>query len=81
MLGKTMLALSVKRGQRVRITTPSGEVIWVTLVKSGKGGSTIGFDAPRSVEILHEAVIANDNAAEVVTEEQGPRRAAEAVNS
>lgn len=52
-----MLALSVRRGQRVRITTPSGEVIWLTLSKSGKGGGTIQFDAARDVAIDREAVV------------------------
>ena len=48
--------LTVKRneGEAVRITTASGEVIRVTVVRAGNGWAQLNFQADRSVSILRD---------------------------
>lgn len=43
-----MLVLTRRRGDRVRI----GDNVWVTVIDIDRGKIRLGFDAPRSVEIM-----------------------------
>jgi sRNA-binding carbon storage regulator CsrA len=55
-----MLMLTRLHGQRVRITTPEGVVIWVTFagIDPERGRRVrLGIEAPKDVEILREEVI------------------------
>jgi carbon storage regulator len=45
-----MLVLSRKVGQRIRI----GDNIYITVVRSSKGGARLGIDAPADIPIIRE---------------------------
>lgn len=51
-----MLVLSRRVGERIRIKTPDGTVIWVLLVELDRNVARIGVEAPRSVEIDRENI-------------------------
>ena len=52
-----MLILARKRGERIRILTPEGRVIWIVLVESrGQNFARIGVEADKDVEIAREEV-------------------------
>ena len=47
-----MLSLTRRPGQIVRLVTGSGELIEVRLIECGTQRAVIGFEAPRSVQIV-----------------------------
>jgi carbon storage regulator CsrA len=50
-----MLTLSRKAGERVLLTLPDGQEIWVSVVTVKANGSVrLGFDAPPDVDIYRE---------------------------
>ena len=50
-----MLTLSRKAGERVLLTLPGGQEIWVSVVTVKANGSVrLGFDAPPDVDIWRE---------------------------
>lgn len=49
-----MLVLTRRIGERVRIETPSGEVIWITLTDVRRDRASLGIDAPKEVVIARE---------------------------
>ena len=51
-----MLLLGRRDGQSVTITTPSGEVITVTMVV-GRGKLKLGIEADRSVKVLRSELL------------------------
>jgi sRNA-binding carbon storage regulator CsrA len=52
--GSNGLTLTRGKGEAVRITTASGEVIRVTVVRVGSGWAQVNFLADRSVTILRD---------------------------
>jgi sRNA-binding carbon storage regulator CsrA len=44
-------------GSAFRITTPSGDVIWVELLRQRGLDISVGIDAPQEVEIVREDVL------------------------
>lgn len=46
-----MLILERKKEQKIKLTTPSGEVVTITVVKSSPNKVRLGFEAPESVKI------------------------------
>ena len=57
--GKGQLVLSRRWGQRLRLTTADGTVIWVSLMADQPGGrqARIGIEAPLSVVVEREEII------------------------
>ena len=54
-----MLTLSRKAGERVLLTLPDGQEIWVSVVTVKANGSVrLGFDAPPDVDIYREELLA-----------------------
>ena len=54
-----MLTLSRKAGERVLLTLPDGQEIWVSVVTVKPNGSVrLGFDAPPDVDIKREELLA-----------------------
>ena len=51
------LWLSHKDGDRTKIVTPSGDVIWIRIHTEGAASVKVGFNAPRTVSILREKVV------------------------
>ena len=52
-----MLVLSRRPGERIRIRTPAGEVVWIT-VSSWRGDAVrLGFTADAGVEIMREELL------------------------
>lgn len=66
-----MLVLARSPSQRIRITTPEGRVIWLTLIEiRHMGQARIGIDADREVVIEREKLI-QDHAARDRGEDAG----------
>ena len=55
-----MLILGRKLKERIRLTTPDGIVVWVSVERTGKQDCRIGITAPLAVEIVREEVIGRD---------------------
>jgi len=56
-----MLVLTRKEGERVRILTRSGEVIWVELIRVDNQKAQLGFDAAWNVSIFREELLEEKN--------------------
>lgn len=61
-----MLVLKRRVGERIRLSLPGGDWVWVTVVKcdySPGGGKVVvlGFDAPEHVVIQREELIGKGN--------------------
>lgn len=54
-----MLVLSRRSQESITITTPSGEVIIVYVIRIDKEKCRIGVQAPQEVQILRTELIAN----------------------
>lgn len=52
-----MLVLFRRTGERVRLRTPEGRVVWVTLCLTERGQARIGIEADRDVSIAREEVL------------------------
>lgn len=57
----SMLVLSRKTGERIRILTPKGEVIWVTIVDVDRGKVRVGIEAPRDIVVHREELIRSED--------------------
>lgn len=57
----SMLVLSRKVGERIRILTPKGEVIWVTIVDVDRGKVRVGIEAPRDIVVHREELIRSED--------------------
>ena len=55
-----MLVLTVKEGERVRLKDDTGQVIHVMLVTALHEKAKLGIDAPDTVEILRESLVAKE---------------------
>ena len=55
-----MLILGRKLKERVRLTTPDGIVVWVSIERLGGNDCRIGIEAPSAVEIVREEIIGHD---------------------
>jgi len=51
-----MLVLNRKRGERIIITTPHGEIIKIEVVESGYYRTKLGFEASSNITIDREEV-------------------------
>jgi len=56
-----MLVLGRGIGERIRLTTPDGIVVWVSVERLGGNDCRIGIEAPPAVEIVREEVIGRDD--------------------
>ena len=54
---RRMLVLSRKLGERIQIETPSGEVIWVSVVDIRRGKVRLGVTAPKDVVVVREELL------------------------
>jgi sRNA-binding carbon storage regulator CsrA len=52
-----MLLLWRKELQRIRLVTPAGEVVWLTLADVERGKARLAFDAPDGVKIMREELL------------------------
>lgn len=52
-----MLILTRHEQQRVLIETPSGENIWITVIKLERGKVGLGFEASQEISINREEVL------------------------
>ncbi len=58
-----MLILSRRIGERIRLKTASGEIVWVEVADIDRHGAIrLSFVAPQSVEILREEIIVRGDA-------------------
>jgi sRNA-binding carbon storage regulator CsrA len=55
-----MLFLTRREGEAVRFTTPGGEEIWVRVTRGGVNVK-LGIDAPPSVHVVREELLASTN--------------------
>lgn len=53
------LSLTLRHGDRIRLTTPSGEVFWVRLYGQC-GRATLQFDAEKHTRIVRESLLPAD---------------------
>jgi len=51
------LVITRYEGERVRIRTGSGEIIWVTLASVQKNKGRLAIQADKSVEVLREELV------------------------
>ena len=49
-----MLVLTRRIGERIRIETPSGEIIWITVVEMRGNRATLGVEAAKEVVIARD---------------------------
>lgn len=58
-----MLVLSRRPGERILLTTSTGDEIWLEVVKiPSQGKVSLGFSAPPSVKIEREETLNRDSA-------------------
>ena len=55
-----MLILGRKLGERIRLTTPDGIVVWVSVERLGGNDCRIGIEAPPAVEIVREELLGQE---------------------
>ncbi len=54
----TLLVLSRRPGERIRLKTASGEIIWIEVAGIDRQGAIrLAFSAPQSVEIMREELL------------------------
>lgn len=66
-----MLVISRRAPQRVRLVTPTGTEIWVTVLDVDRGKVRLGLEAPRDVLIHREELIEPSSNAHIVSEDDG----------
>jgi sRNA-binding carbon storage regulator CsrA len=52
------LVLAMYLNDRIRVRTPSGDVIWVQLVQLETAQAKLGFEAADDVEVMRERLLA-----------------------
>ena len=56
-----MLVLTRKYGERVCLSLPNGDKMWVSVEFVGSHNVKLGIDAPSSVEILREELVKEEH--------------------
>lgn len=51
-----MLIISRKSGEKIKISTPNGEVITIVMSGSSSTGATLLIDAPKNINIAREEI-------------------------
>ncbi len=52
-----MLVLTRYAGERIRMTTASGEEIWITITEVERGKCRLAIEAPRTITIQREELL------------------------